>query len=261
MDADGKMAPNKLKRDLKAGKVCIGVTMTMENRVVAEILSHIGLDWIWFEMEHSASSDAGVLAMLQATNGSKTSTVVRVPWNDKTLIKRALDNGPDGIIIPLVNTAEEAEAAVRAMKYPPLGERGAGLARAQCYGMHMDEYLKSANDEVMTTLMIEHIQAVENIDAILKVKGVDSIIIGALDLSGSMGILGQTADPRVEAAIQKVLAASKKANMPCGIITVAPEQANERIKQGFTQIIMGIDVLYLVGGVSGALKQIVRPAA
>ena len=261
MNADGKMAPNRLKRDLKAGKVCIGATVTMENRVVAEIFSHIGLDWIWFEMEHSASSDAGVLAMLQATNGSATSVVVRVPWNDKTLIKRALDNGPDGIIVPLVNTVEEAEAAVRAMKYPPLGERGAGLARAQCYGMHMDEYIKSANDEVMTTLMIEHVTAVENIDAILKVKGVDSVIIGALDLSGSMGILGQTADPRVEAAIQKVLAASKKANVPCGIITVAPEQANERIKQGFTQIIMGIDVLYLVGGVSGALKQIVRPAA
>ena len=259
MDANGKMTPNKLKRDLKAGKVCLGATVTMENRVVAEILSHIGLDWLWFEMEHSASGDAGVLAMLQATNGSSTSTVVRVPWNDKTMIKRALDNGPDGIIIPLVNTAEEAEAAVRAIKYPPVGERGAGLSRAQCYGMHMEEYMKSANEEVMTTLMIEHVKAVENIDEILKVEGVDSIMVGALDLSGSMGILGQTADPRVESAIQKVLAASKRANVPCGIITVAPEQANERIKQGFTQVIIGIDVLYLVGGVSGALKQIVRP--
>ena len=119
--------------------------------------------------------------------------------------------------------------------------------------------MKRANDEVMVTLMIEHVKAVENIEAILKVKGVDSVMIGALDLSGSMGILGQTADPRVEAAIQKVLEASKQANIPCGIITVAPEQANERIKQGFTHIIIGIDVLYLVGGVSGALKQIVRP--
>lgn len=259
MDADGKRVPNRLKRDLLAGKVCLGATVTMGNSVVAEILSHIGFDWLWFEMEHSALSDGGVLAMLQATNGSNTSVVVRVPWNDKTLIKRALDNGPDGIIVPLVNTAEEAEAAVRAMKYPPVGERGAGLSRAQCYGMHMDEYMKSANDEVMTTLMIEHITAVENIDAILQVKGVDSIIIGALDLSGSMGILGQTTDAKVEAAIQKVLAASKKAKVPCGIITVAPEQANERIRQGFTQVIVGIDVLYLVGGASGALKQIVRP--
>jgi 2-keto-3-deoxy-L-rhamnonate aldolase RhmA len=251
--------PNRLKRDLLAGKVSLGATVTLGNSVVAEILSHVGFDWLWFEMEHSALSDGGVLAMLQATNGSNTSTVVRVPWNDKTLIKRALDNGPDGIIIPLVNTAEEAEAAVRAMKYPPVGERGAGLSRAQSYGLHMAEYLSSANDEVMTTLMIEHVTAVENIDSILAVKGVDSVIIGALDLSGSMGILGQTADPRVEAAIQTVLAASKRANIPCGIITVSPEQANERIAQGFLQVIIGIDVLYLVGGTTGALKQIVRP--
>lgn len=259
MNADGKMSPNKLKRDLAAGKVCLGATLTMESPVVAEILSHIGLDWLWIEMEHSVTSDGGVHAMLQATNGASVSTMVRVPWNDKTMIKRVLDTGPDGIIIPLVNSAAEAEAAVRAIKYPPLGERGAGLARAQCYGLAMEDYMKRANDEVMVTLMIEHVQAVENIEAILKVKGVDSVMVGALDLSGSMGILGQTAAPRVEAAIQKVLAASKQANIPCGIITVAPEQANERIKQGFTQIIMGIDVLYLVGGVSGALKQIVRP--
>lgn len=259
MNAGGVRAPNKLKRDLAAGKVCIGATITMENTVVAELLSHVGLDWLWFEMEHSATSDGGALAMLQATNGADISTVVRVPWNDKTMIKRALDNGPDGIIIPLVNTAEEAEAAVRAMKYPPVGERGAGLSRAQCYGIHMGEYMGTANDEVMTTIMIEHVTAIKNVDQILAVKGIDSVMVGALDLSGSMGLLGQTTHPDVETAIQKVLAASKKAKVPCGIITTAPEQANERIKQGFTQIIIGIDVLYLLGGVTGAIKQIVRP--
>lgn len=259
MNAGGVRAPNKLKRDLAAGKVCIGATITMQNTVVAELFSHVGLDWIWFEMEHSATSDGGALAMLQATNGADVCTVVRVPWNDKTMIKRALDNGPDGIIIPLVNTAEEAEAAVRAMKYPPAGERGAGLSRAQCYGIHMAEYMQTANDEVMTTLMIEHVIAVKNIDQILAVKGVDSVMVGALDLSGSMGLLGNTSHPEVEAAIQKVLAATKKAKVPCGIITTSPEAANERIKQGFTQIIIGIDVLYLLGGISGAIKQIVRP--
>ncbi len=258
MNANGLAAPNRLKRDLAAGKVCLGATITINSPAVAEIMSHVGLDWLWFETEHSSLTLDNVLTMLQATNGADVSTVIRVPWNDKTMIKRALDLGPDAIIVPLVNTREEAEAAVRAMKYPPLGERGAGLARAQCYGLHMGEYMETANNEVMMIPMIEHIQAVENIDEILKVKGIDSVMVGSLDLSGSMGMLGQTGDPKVEGAIQKVLASCKKAKVPCGIITVAPEQANERIKQGFTNIIMGIDVLFLHSAARGAIAQIVK---
>jgi 2-keto-3-deoxy-L-rhamnonate aldolase RhmA len=258
MNANGQAAPNRLKRDLAAGKVCLGATITINSPAVAEIMSHIGLDWLWFETEHSSLTLENVLTMLQATNGADVSTVIRVPWNDKTMIKRALDLGPDGIIIPLVNTREEAEAAVRAMKYPPLGERGGGLGRAQCYGLHMGEYMETANNEVMLIPMIEHIRAVENIDEILKVKGVDSVMVGGLDLSGSMGMLGQTGDPKVEGAVQKVLASCKKAKVPCGIITVAPEQANERINQGFTNIIMGIDVLFLHSAARGAMAQIVK---
>lgn len=260
MNAKGLREPNRLKHKLAAGKVCLGATLTMNSPVVAEILSHIGLDWLWFETEHSSLDDDIVLGMLQSANGADVSTVIRVPWNDKTMIKRALDLGPDGIILPLVNTREEAEYAVRAMKYPPLGERGAGLGRAQCYGMHMGEYLQTANDEVTTILMIEHIKAVENIEQIIAVKGVDSVMVGALDLSGSMGMLGQTADPKVEGAVQKVLAACKKAGMPCGIITVSPDAANERIAQGFTNLIIGIDVLFLHGAATQALGKIVRPA-
>lgn len=260
MNAKGQRDRNRLKQDLTAGKVCVGATITMNSPIVAEIMSHVGLDWLWFETEHTALNLDNVLTMLQATNGSDVSTVIRVPWNDKTLIKRALDTGPDGIIIPLVNSREEAEEAVRAIKYPPGGERGAGLSRAQCYGLHMGEYLETANEEVMTILMIEHIRAVENIDEILKVKGVDSVMVGALDLSGSMGILGQTGDPKVESAIQKVLAACKKAGIPCGIITITPEQANQRIKEGFTNIIVGIDVLYLHSSIQSAIGQISRPS-
>ncbi len=258
MDAKGQRAPNKLKRDLAAGKVCVGMTLTMNSPVIAELLSHIGLDWLWLEMEHTALSEEAVLTMLQATNGADVSTVVRVPWNDKVTIKRVLDTGPDGIIIPLVNSREEAEQAVNAMKYPPWGERGAGLSRAQCYGIAMGEYMQSANDEVMTILMIEHIKAVENIEEILSVKGVDSIMVGALDLSGSMGLLGQTDHADVEAAIQKVLAAAKAAGMPCGIITVDPDTANRRIKEGFTNLIIGIDVLNLLTSSKGTLDKIVR---
>ena len=260
MNAKAQRDPNRLKRDLAAGKVCIGATITMSSPVVAEIMSHVGLDWLWFEMEHSALSMDNVLTMLQATNGSDVSTVIRVPWNDKTMIKRALDTGPDGILIPLVNSREEAEYAVKAMKYPPWGERGGGLGRAQSYGLNMGPYLETANEEVMTILMIEHVDAVKNIDEILAVKGIDSVMVGALDLSGSMGMLGQTTDPKVEGAIQKVLGACKNAGTPCGIITITPDQANERIEQGFTNIILGIDVLYLHSSIQGALGQVNRPS-
>lgn len=254
MNAKGLREPNKLKKDLKDGKVCLGATITMSSPVVAEIMSHLEYDWLWFETEHTAMSEESVLAMLQATNGSNVSTIVRVPWNDKTMIKRILDTGPDGIIVPLVRTKKDAEDAVKAMKYPPLGERGAGLARAQCYGLHMGEYMGSANDEVMTILMIEHIEAVNNIEEILAVPGVDSVMVGALDLSGSMNILGQMGEPQLEEAIQKVLAACKKAGVSCGIIAFDPNQARERIAQGFTNIVVGMDVVYLGSAAKGSLE-------
>ncbi|GEO81295.1 HpcH/HpaI aldolase family protein [Pararhodospirillum oryzae] len=261
MDANGLRPVNRLKRKLAAGEVCLGATLTMNSPVTAELFSRLGFDWLWLEMEHTTMADTDVLTMLQATNGSETSTVVRVPWNDKTMIKRVLDTGPDGILIPLVNSAEEARVAVRAIKYPPVGERGAGLARAQCYGLRMGEYLQSANEEVMTIVMIEHIDAVNNIESILAVPGIDSVMVGALDLSGSMGILGQTGDPRVEEAITRVLKAAQAAGKPCGIITTSAEQANRRIKEGFTHLIVGIDILFLLGGASTVLSQIERAPA
>lgn len=248
----------RLKCDLKANTVNLGAIITLNSPTVAEILGRIGLDWLWIEMEHSALCETDVLAMLQATNGSNVSTVIRVPWNDKTMIKRALDLGPDGIVIPLVNSKQEALDAVRAVKYPPMGERGAGLGRAQFYGMRMDDYLQTANASVTTIVMIEHIKAVENIRDILQVPGVDSVMIGTLDLSGSLGVLGNTADSKVEGAVQEVLAACKEYQKPCGILALSPEQANERIAQGFTNLVIGIDVMFLHGAVRESLERVMR---
>jgi 2-dehydro-3-deoxyglucarate aldolase/4-hydroxy-2-oxoheptanedioate aldolase len=256
MNSTGQREPNRMKRDLAAGKVCLGATMTFSSPVVAEIMSRVGFDWLWFDTEHTALSLDNVSVMLQATNGSDISSVIRVPWNDKTMIKRALDTGPDGILVPLINSRAEAEAAVRAMKYPPVGERGAGLGRAQAYGMHMAEYLATANEEVMTIFQIEHIDAVNNIDEIVAVEGVDWVFVGALDLSGSMGMLGRTDDPQVEEAVQAVLSSCKRAGLPCGILALGPDQANRRIREGFTAIIAGVDVLYLHGAASAALREI-----
>lgn len=261
MNASGEREPNRLKQKLAEGRVCIGATISTSSPVIAEILSHMDFDWLWLETEHTALSLESVLTMLQAANGSSTTMAVRVPWNDRTMIKRVLDTGPDAVIVPLVNTAAEAEAAVRAMKYPPWGERGAGLSRAQCYGLHMEEYMRTADREVLTILMIEHIEAVKNIDSILAVPGVDAVFIGALDLSGSMGMLGQTSHPEVEAAIQRVLAACRRTGMPCGAITGSVEQAHQRIEQGFRLLIVGIDVLFMIGAAKNMLEQVAHEAA
>jgi len=260
MDATGQRTPNRMKRELAAGNVCLGATITIYSPAIAELLSRVGLDWLWIDTEHTALGLEEVSVILQATNGTDVSTVVRVPWNDKTLIKRAIDTGPDGILVPMINTAADAEAAVRAMKYPPVGERGAGIGRAQCYGMTIGEYLSTANDEVMFMAQIEHIEAVENIDAIVEVPGLDSVMIGALDLSGSMGKLGQTDDPEVEEAVQKVLAACRQAGIPCGVVALGPEATNRRIAEGFTAVITGIDVLWIHGAARAGLAEIQRPA-
>jgi 2-keto-3-deoxy-L-rhamnonate aldolase RhmA len=254
------MKPNRLKRDLKAGKICIGTVLTIPSPTLADMASRCGFDWIWVDMEHTPLSYESVQTMLQAMTGSGVSTIVRVPWNDEVMIKRALDTGPDALIIPLVNTKEEAEYAVRAMKYPPVGVRGAGLGRAQAYGSQLEDYLAHANDELMLIVQIEHKTAVQNIEDICSVPGVDSIFLGPLDLSGSMGLLGQTNHPDVEAAMAKVLQAGKRANLPVGIMTLAADQASARIKEGYQNIGVGIDVDTLFSTWSAMVTGVERPA-
>src|SRR3954447_25202561 len=176
MDATGQRTPNRMKRELAAGNVCLGATITIYSPAIAELLSRVGLDWLWIDTEHTALSLEEVSVILQATNGTDVSTVIRVPWNDKTLIKRAIDTGPDGILVPMINTAADAEAAVRAMKYPPRGERGAGIGRAQCSGLAMGEYLATANDEVMFIARSELVEPIAITDAVVEGSGLRSVM-------------------------------------------------------------------------------------
>jgi len=253
------MKPNRLKRDLKAGKVCVGTMLTIPSPTIADIASRCGFDWIWLDMEHTPIGYESLQTMLQAMTGSGVSTIVRVANNDEAVIKRTLDTGPDALVIPRVNTKAEAEYAVRAMKYPPIGVRGAGLGRAQAYGSRLDDYFAHANDELMLIVQIEHEKAVENIGEICAVSGVDSIFLGALDLAGSMGLLGRTNHPKVEAAMLEVLAAGQRANTPVGIMTLAPDQANARIREGYQNIGLGIDVDTLFSTWSGMVEKVARP--
>jgi 2-keto-3-deoxy-L-rhamnonate aldolase RhmA len=249
---------NKLKRDLREGKVRVGTVVTIDSPTVAEILARCGFDWIWIDMEHTPIGFETVQMMLQAMSGYNVTPLVRVAGNDELLVKRVLDVGPHAVVVPFVNTKEDAARAVSYMKYPPEGIRGGGVGRAQGFGLDLEEYLKVANDEVMAIMQIEHINAVNNINEILAVKGVDAVMLGPLDLSGSMGLLGQEDHPDVEAAMQRVLAASKKARIPAGIFVRSPQKANERIAQGFQFIVYAFDEDLLISAAMNILGQVKR---
>jgi 2-dehydro-3-deoxyglucarate aldolase/4-hydroxy-2-oxoheptanedioate aldolase len=194
--------PNPVKRKLKAGRKTIGGFLQMLSPVSAEIMSRAGFDWLIVDLEHTPGDFANLQQQLQAMNGSGVVPFARAPWNDMVAIKRILDTGVMGVLIPYVNTREEAEAAVAACKYPPHGVRGvAGSTRAAGYTRDQTSYLSAANDEIIVIIAVETMQAVENLDEILQVEGLDGIFIGPVDLASSMGYLGDPAQPEVQETI------------------------------------------------------------
>jgi 2-keto-3-deoxy-L-rhamnonate aldolase RhmA len=244
------------KQKLRSGEVIYGLTLTIGSPQIAELVGNLGFDWVWIEAEHTTMSLETILGQVQSLSGTGTKAVVRVENNDPTIIKRVLDIGCDGIIIPSVNTREDAENAIKSIKYPPLGERGIGLARAQGYGLHLGDYIKTANDKVVAFFMIEHVLAVQNIEEILGVEGVDGIIVGSLDLAGSMNLQNDLSNPLIENEVQKILIACKKAGIACGAFVGAPEQARARIQEGFTLLTLGADVTLLASSAKNVLDQV-----
>ncbi len=231
-------------------KLLTGIIVTMGTPCVSEILSQCGFDWLWIDMEH-APFDLGIVqSMAQA---SKCPTMVRIPKLSEEWVGRVLDLGVDGIIVPHVNTAEEAKRIVMASWYPPQGNRSLGMSRAGCYGMESKE---GANSKRVVWAQIEHRIGVENVREIVKVPGIDGIMIGPYDLSGSMGKPGKIEDPDVKEAIDKVFQVCQKNNMPVGIFAKEPKKAREYIEKGFRIIALGVDVHYLWSSTKAALQEL-----
>ena len=182
---------NPIKKALKEGKVTIGSWITIGHPIVAEIMAQAGFDWLTIDMEHSAITIEKTQELIQIIQLSGVAPLVRVSENNPTIIKRVLDAGAYGVIVPMVNSAKDAEKAVKAVKYPPVGSRGVGLARAQGYGFDFDEYAATINEESVVIVQMEHIDAVNNLDSIVSVEGIDGCIIGPYDLSGSLGVPGE----------------------------------------------------------------------
>lgn len=241
------------KQKLKQHKPLIGTIQALPSPEITEILANTGLDWIWIDMEHSTIDIPTMQHMLQAANG-KCPCIVRPPSHESAYIKKILDAGADGILIPLVNTPDDANQMVKLCKYPPDGQRSIGIARAHGYGMRFQEYVDNANEDITVIVQVEHIDAIKNIDQIVKVPGLDAILIGPYDLSGSMGKTGKVNDPEVQKQIEIARKTALNANLHVGIFTASPENVKELVEKGFSFIAVGLDSMAL----GNAMKEIVE---
>jgi len=236
------------KQKLKSGNVALGAWNMIPHPNVAEVMAGEDFDWICVDMEHTSQDFQTLENIARAMKGSGKDLLVRLPSCDDVAAKKALDAGADGIIVPCVCTKEEAEKAVAIAKYPPEGMRGASLARCTDFGRNFHGYFKDANKNVLVIIMLEHIKAVENVDEILSVPGIDATFIGPYDLSSSMELAGQLDHPDVLAAQKTLLDACIRHDVAPGfhIVPNDPPQVAERIKMGFRFLALGLDTHFII---------------
>ena len=229
------------------GQVCLGTCITFNDPTVTEALCDL-LDFVWIDTEHNALTLEAVQAHVMATNGSATTPLVRVPWNDPVQIKPVLDVGAAGVIVPLIRSAEDVRRAVAACLYPPQGIRGFGPRRPSNYGrLGGPEFCRAANEDVIVIVQIEHVDAVNDIDAILAVPGLTSVVIGPNDLAGSLGRMGEPEHPEVSAAIETVVARGRQSGVPVGLATGDdPDCLAEWASRGVRWLAMANDVALLL---------------
>ena len=235
---------NRLRSRLASGEKLLGTMVTLPTPSTAEILAEVGFDWLFIDGEHGPLETREILAILQAV-GDRIACIVRVPEAAEVPIKKVLDLGAAGIIVPQVNTAEQAANVVRYARYAPDGARGVGLARAHGYGMQFQDYMKSANDQTVVIVQAEHARAVENIESITQVRGIDAVLLGPYDLSASLGKMGQLDDPTVLAAIDRITVACREAELPLGFFGVSADAVRPYLERGFHLIVAGVDTLLL----------------
>jgi len=236
-----------LKNKLTSGDISVGSWVSLYNTAIAEILANAGFDWIVIDLEHSVISIDQAAELIRTVGLSGSVPLVRLTSNNSNQIKRVMDAGAHGIVVPMVNSPEDAKNAVFATRYAPKGNRGVGLARAQGYGADFKKYLTWQEEGPIVILQIEHIDALPKLEGIMSVEGVDGYIIGPYDLSCSMGIPGDFNNPIFLRTIDKIKAAGLRMNCPSGIHVVEPDPAKlqEAINTGFKFIAYSVDIRML----------------
>ena len=233
---------NPLKAHLRDNNLQIGLWSSLCSNMVAEVLSYTGLDWVLFDSEHAPSDLPGLLGQLQAMKGSPTVPIVRPPWNDPVILKQLLDIGFQNFIIPFVQTDEEARQAVAAVRYPPQGIRGvAASARASCFGFNKN-YWHTINDFISVIVQVETAEAVEQLDRICEVDGVDGIFVGPNDLAASVGHLMNAGCTEVQDMMARIAEACAKHGKTAGTLAFGSEESQRYVDMGYRFIGVGSDI-------------------
>lgn len=234
-----------LKKAFLSGAVTIGSWISLAHPAIAEIMAKAGFDWLTVDLEHSVITEREAEELIRIIELCGVTPLVRLSSNDPVQSKRVMDAGAHGVIVPMVNSRDDAERAVAAVKYPPLGKRGVGLARAQGYGTRFEEYQAWLAAESVVIVQVEHIQAVERLDDILCVEGVDGFLVGPYDLSGSLGVPGQLEHPSVIQALNEIrrVAAGRKAVAGYHVVQPKPDLVNQKIREGYRLLAYSVDML------------------
>jgi len=239
----------------------IGTWIMSASTIVAEAVGHAGFDWGVIDMEHSPLDPIDVVGMLQAVASTKMVPVVRVPWNDAVVVKRVLDAGAVTVLFPLVQTGADARLAVASTRYPPEGVRGvAGMNRASRYGSSAN-YLKNANAGIGVIVQVETAQAVERLDEIAAVDGVDAVFVGPADLSASMGLLGQLTHPSVMELMAHAAARCHALGKPIGTVGGTPQVVAQYRAAGYDYIAIASDLGLLMSGAQAVVTALRTPDA
>ena len=245
-----------LKEKLRNKELTLGSWITLGHPAIAEMMAQAGFDWLTVDMEHSAITEHQAQQLIQTIELCGVTPLVRVGNNDATIIKRVMDAGSHGVIVPMVNSREEAQRAVASVKYPPKGIRGVGLARAQKYGADFEGYRQWNETQSVVIVQVEHIKAVEHLEEILSVEGVDGFIVGPYDLSGSLGVPGQFDHPEVVTALNRVKEVSAQMNAVSGFHVISDDASEtaKKIEEGYLFVAYSLDILFLGNSCRNGLK-------
>jgi 4-hydroxy-2-oxoheptanedioate aldolase len=236
---------NGFKQALHRRELSIGLWSTLCSNIAAEVVAHAGFDWMLLDTEHSPNELPDLMTQLQAMGRSTTTPVVRAAWNDTVLIKRILDIGVQSVLLPYVQTADEARRAVAAVRYPPRGVRGVSAgSRASNYG-RIKDYLQKADEQICLLVQVETRAALEQLEAIAGVDGVDGVFIGPADLSASLGHLGNPQHEETQRALQDAGTRLRKLGKAAGILAVVEADARRYIEWGYNFVAVGIDTALL----------------
>ena len=246
-----------LKDAFESGENPLGTWLSLGHAPVAEAVSQLDLEFVLVDVEHTTMCLETVEEMDRGVSAApgETETIVRVPWNDPVRLKRVVDIGVAGVMVPMIDSAEEARELVRSLRYPPEGIRGIAGSRATGYGRNFEEYVSNANGSIITIAQIETEAGLENAEEIARVDGIDALFVGPADLSGTLGVFAEWDADEFNAAIESIIDAGNSADIPVGTLTVDIDDVETRMGQGFDYLIAGKDISLVMEGIDRAIEE------